>query len=271
MVDSPEPAVPAAFRIAIALVLAAAAAGVAYWYWPREPLPPPPGPARVEAPAPAPSAPASPRYPVPAAEAPPKPLPPLRESDVAILEALSAVMGSDTVRNFLHAEDVIRHAVATIDNLPRKAYAARLNPVRPPGGLLATTGSDDTLAIAPANAARYAPYLRVLDSVDASRLAALYTRFYPLFQQAYVDLGYPDGYFNDRLVEVIDHLAATPQVPGTLKLTAPHVLYEYADPQLESLSAGRKLLLRMGPENAARLKARLRDFRARIVAQPPAG
>ena len=264
---------PVAFRVAIALVLTTAAAGVAYWYWLREPLsrPPPPGPARVEAPATAPSAPAGPRYPVPAAEMPPKPLPALRESDVAILEALSAVMGSDAVRNLLHAEDVIRHAVATVDNLPRKAYAARLNPVRPPGGLLATTGSDATLAIAPANAARYAPYLRVLESVDASRAAALYTRFYPLFQQAYVDLGYPNGYFNDRLVEVIDNLAATPQVQGPLKLTVPHVLYEYADPQLEALSAGQKLLLRMGPENAARVKAKLRDFRARIVAQPPAG
>ena len=38
----------------------------------------------------------------------------------------------------------------------------------------------------------------------------MYKQYYPLFQQAYVDLGYPEGYFNDRLVEVIDHLLATP-------------------------------------------------------------
>lgn len=27
-----------------------------------------------------------------------------------------------------------------------------------------------------------------------------YVRLYPLFQKAYVELGYPNGYFNDRLI-----------------------------------------------------------------------
>ena len=53
-----------------------------------------------------------------------------------------------------------------------------------------------------------------MESVDTGRLAALYVRFYPLFQQAYRDLGYPNGYFNDRLVEVIDHLLVTPEIAG---------------------------------------------------------
>jgi hypothetical protein len=259
-----------AFRIALVLALVAAAAAIAYWFWQKPPLPVPPGPARVEAPAPPPATPQGPKYPVAATEAPAA-LPPLRESDVTILEALSTLAGADAVRNFLYAEEVIRHVVVTIDNLPRKTYAARLSPVRPPGGLLATTGRDEALAIAPANSARYTAYVRALDAVDSARLVALYTRFYPLFQQAYVDLGYPNGYFNDRLVEVIDDLEAAPDVKGPLKLTVPHVLYEYADPQLEALSSGRKLMLRMGPDNAARVKAKLRDIRRRIVERPPGG
>ncbi|HKC44456.1 MAG TPA: DUF3014 domain-containing protein, partial [Burkholderiales bacterium] len=72
-------------------------------------------------------------------------------------------------------------------------------------------------------------------------------------------------YFNDRLVEVIDHLLATPTVTGPIKLARPWVLYEYADPALESRSAGQKALIRMGPENAARLKAKLREIRQRVT------
>jgi hypothetical protein len=87
-----------------------------------------------------------------------------------------------------------------------------------------------------------------------------------LFQDAYVALGYPDGYFNDRLVEVIDHLLETPEVNDPIELVRPHVLYEYSDPNLEALSSGQKLLLRMGSDNAARIKGTLRELRVLVTA-----
>jgi flagellar biosynthesis/type III secretory pathway protein FliH len=99
----------------------------------------------------------------------------------------------------------------------------------------------------------------------------LYVRLYPLFQQAYEELGNLDGYFNDRVIEVIDDLLATPEIIGPIALTQPHVMFEFADAELESRSTGQKLLLRMGPENAARVKAKLREFRERIATPlPPA-
>ncbi|MBV8306409.1 MAG: DUF3014 domain-containing protein, partial [Gammaproteobacteria bacterium] len=45
----------------------------------------------------------------------------------------------------------------------------------------------------------------------------------------------------------------------------PKVFWEYADPNLESRPAGQKLLIRMGPQNARIIKAKLREFRAEIV------
>jgi hypothetical protein len=44
----------------------------------------------------------------------------------------------------------------------------------------------------------------------------------------------------------------------------PSVLYKYADPKLESLSSGQKLLIRMGPENETAVKAKLRELRAAL-------
>jgi len=98
-------------------------------------------------------------------------------------------------------------------------------------------------------------------------MVATYRRFYPLFQEAFAQLGYPDGYFNDRVVAVIDHLLETPEPVEPIRLVQPHVLYQFADPDLEALSSGQKLLIRMGPDHISRIKAVLSDVRARI-AQP---
>jgi hypothetical protein len=176
-------------------------------------------------------------------------------------------MSEAMLRKFFDLEDIVRRIVATVDNLPRESYATRLNPVKPIPGPFVASGRDATLVIAPANEKRYAEFVRLAESVDPARAVALYLRFYPLFQQAYVDLGYPQGYFNDRLVAVIDHLLAAPEVSGPVRLATPHVLYEYVDAELQERSAGQKALIRMGPANAARLKARLRELRAEIVKQ----
>jgi hypothetical protein len=259
-----------AFRIAVVVAILAAAGFAAYYFgpWSRPPLLPPAP--HVEAPPAreAPAAPQGPQHPIASAEAP-HPLPTVKESDPALRDAIGGVIGADAFQRFFEPEDILHRIVATVDNLPRKSYASRLDPVKTPTTPFATTGKDDALAIAPANAARYAAYLRVLEAVDPDKLVGAYVHFYPLFQKAYVDLGYPNGYFNDRLVEVIDNLLETPDVEGPVRLVVPHVLYEYADPDLQSRSAGQKILLRMGRENAARVKAKLRDIRARVVKSKP--
>jgi len=119
------------------------------------------------------------------------------------------------------------------------------------------------------HAARYAPYVQLAVRADAKQLVDVYVRFYPLFQEAYAELGIPGAYFNDRLVEVIDHLLATPDVDGPLRVVRPHVFYQYADPELEALSAGQKTLLRMGKANAAQIKDKLRALRGALTNEPP--
>jgi hypothetical protein len=98
-------------------------------------------------------------------------------------------------------------------------------------------------------------------------LLASYKRYYPLYQDAYENLGHPPEYFNDRVIEVIDHLLATPELDGRIALTQPNVQYEFADPKLESRSAGQKALIRMGSDNARAVKNKLRELRSELVAQ----
>jgi hypothetical protein len=242
------------------------AAGALYYFWPRPELrPATPVPELKQ---PAAQADAEPRieHPLQAPTAPPaSPLPELAESDTAVHEALASLVGNATLEQLLQPQGMVRRAVATIDNLPRKTVAQRVLPFKPVPGPFRTTGPEGNVVVAADNAARYTPYVRAFEALDSAKLVTIYVHFYPLFQQSYAELGYPARYFNDRVFEVIDNLLATPEVSGPIVLTQPKVLYEYADPALQDLSAGQKMLLRMGPENEARVKAKLRELKRALT------
>jgi hypothetical protein len=198
-------------------------------------------------------------------------LPSLDASDAAALDALSSLIGAGGLGALINPEHVVQRIVATIDGLPRQKVASDAFPVRGAGGVFVARKEGERSEIDARNFARYAAYARVAQAIDAKALVTWYAHSYPLFQQAYRELGYPDGYFNDRLVFVIDHLLATPDIAAPLALKQPNVNYEFADPALESRSVGQKMLLRSGPENEAAIKAKLREIRAALTGQelPP--
>lgn len=246
-----------------------AGVGAAFYFWQQKPAPESqPAPAAAAPAAPVPQVEPAAHYPVPESSEPQaaaKPLPELNDSDQLVQDALAGLIGAESLQKFVVTQEIVRHIVVTVDNLPRKTFAVRLSPVKPVGGEFRTTGKEETLAIAPENAARYAPYVRVAEGVNPKKLVATYGRLYPLFQKAYEDLGYPKGYFNDRLIAVIDDLLAAPDIRGPIALVTPRVQPQFADPELEARSAGQKILLRMGRENAAVIKAKLREIRRELT------
>ncbi|BEP96208.1 DUF3014 domain-containing protein [Acidovorax sp. A79] len=276
----------------IAAVLACAvAAAAAWWFWLRKaepPVAPPPVAAAPEAPVAPPPLPeaSGPQNPVDALAPAETPLPALAESDARVVELLSGLVGRDKLASFLITDGFVRRLVATVDNLGRAQAPSRMWPVQPMPQRFAVDGTGEApTTVAAANAARYSAFLAFAEAVPMESAVALYARLYPLFQQAYEELGYPRRYFNDRLVAVLDHLllAPEPQGPLRVKLTPvntdvpnlrPWVRYEFVDPALESLSSGQKILVRMGPANEARAKALIRDLRKRVatgeIARKPA-
>lgn len=260
--------------IAIAALIVVAG-GIAFYVWYGDRHVPPPvtaaAPPATAAPAEAPPvAPAPPpiQHPLPPPEATAPPLPQLAESDKLTQETVAGLFGHDALTRYFVPDALVRNFVVTVDNLPRKTAAVRLWPVRPVPGPFAAATANGQLTIAPDNALRYRPYLVAMEGVEAKRLVAAYVRLYPLFQKAYEELGYPNAYFNDRLMQAIDDMLATPDVAAPV-LVQPKVLYEFADPSLEERSAGQKILLRMGSANAARVKDKLRAIRKEVVAQAP--
>lgn len=267
-------------RLWLGLASIAVLIAVGVYFWPRQAPPPPAAPApAVPPPAAKPAEPAV-NYPVPASPGPTD-LPPIGQADDFIKDRITQLLGAETVKRYIQTENFVRRVVATADNLGRALAPPSMWPIRPtPGRFIVDTGADGSV-IGAANAARYAPVVALIESVDSERAVALYRQIYPLLQQVYEGLGYPGKYFNDRVVAVIDLLLDTPEPSGALKVelpeirgpikpTRPWVLYRFSDPALEGLSGGQKILLRVGRENEKRLKSKLAEIR-KLIAGDKAG
>jgi hypothetical protein len=262
-------------RAAMPLVLLLLAAAVAFGLYRLFAPPVPPAPPRVEAPpqpepAPAPAPEPVAQFPLPgeppeAAMAAPAEAP--ADAMAAFDRDVAALDGSGTLGRFFDLGSLVRRTVSTVDNLASDELPLRARAVLPTRGAFLVSKGPDGPTIDPANARRYEPFVRLVESIDTKRAVEVYTRHYRLFQGEYRGQGSPNRYFNDRVVAAIDHLLATPEVKGPIRLVQPKVQYRFADPELEALSAGQKALLRMGPDNAARIKAKLRAVRAEIARQ----
>jgi hypothetical protein len=257
----------------IPVILAAGVAVALWFYWARMSAPPP-EPAEAKPPvAEEPAAAVGPVHPLPEVVADKTdvptlvPLPSLDQSDDYFKLEIAGIFG-DAMEAMLVESGMIERLVATVDNLPRPHVAEKIRPVGRLSDPFLVDGQDASgeFTVNANNYRRYDELVNLISNADIAEVADLYRRYYPLFQKAYVNLGYPNGYFNDRLVEVIDHLLETPRVTGPTLLVRPHVLYEYQDPALERLSSGQKLMLRLGNEHADRIKATLRELRALVTA-----
>lgn len=262
-------------RKTLLVVVAVAAAGLALWYVeqrPKSAAPPvgqPSPPASAAAPVQRASEPAI-AYP---AEAPAAPY---LENAPDVTAALVELLGRTSVSTFIAPGDLPRRLVATVDNLGRAHAPPSVWPVVPTPDRFVTEDAGGSTVISRDNSARYTPFVLLVETADVGRAVELYRRMYPLLQVAYRELGYPRGEFNNRLIEVIDLLMATPhperplkvqlvEVKGSVASVRPWVRYEFVDPQLESLASGQKILLRVGAVNQKRLLAKLAEFRAALT------
>ena len=193
----------------------------------------------------------------------PDPLPLLNESDARFTFALDDIFGDDQLATYLVKDQAISRLVATIDSLTSRQVPPQINPLRPAEDSLQIETEGGNLVLSRQNFARYDGYVELVRYVDTAALIGFYRQFYPLFQQAWEENG-GQGSFEKRLDEVIGHLLETPDVPGPVYLTKSEAVYLFADPDLEAMTAGQKVLVRMGSANAEIVKDKLTEIKAQI-------
>jgi len=203
----------------------------------------------------------SPLQQVDAQSEPASPLPELDESDGPIRDEVATLIDDEQFENLFLVDTIIRNIVVSVDNLPREKLPNKYRFTQPvQGKFVVIEDNNEIKYINSDNYNRYASIITLAEATDTKKIAAIYKRLSPLFQKAYDELGYLDSTFTDRLIDVINHLIQAPELQDPIKLEQPKVNYTYADPELEALSSGQKMMMRMGYDNNRKLKIKLREL-----------
>ena len=188
-------------------------------------------------------------------------LPALASSDAELNRALAAVPGGESVLAVIVQRELIRRFVATIDQLPRTRLPTKARVWKPLTGAFEVAGADGQWRPGAANEARYHPLVAAFLAVDPTAAVQLYRRWYPLVQSAYAESAGAGRLFHARLLAVLDHLLGAKLPTEPPMLVPAEGNYRFADPALEQESVGRKLLLRLGAEQAGKVRQRLEAYR----------
>jgi hypothetical protein len=259
---APEPEVEkgkplATSRLYIVVAVSALFAGaLAAWWWTR-----PPEPARAATPA----AVTGTDVAIAPASAPARPLPPLGQMDTFLRAMIGALSSHPQIARWLASDDLIRQMADAIDKVSR-GQAPRVAVLRPDEDF-AVVGSRSQMTIDPASYARYDRLAAAMSSLHPSAVTDAYRTIQPRLDEAYRALGRSENTVDEAVQIALQVLLATPDVRGPIRIVhGKGATYAFADPKLEALAPVQKQLIRMGPENAAAIHARLREIADQLAA-----
>ncbi len=197
----------------------------------------------------------------PEPEAEPEPeiqQPELDASDTVIRALVEQISEHPQLARWIVNDDLVRRFVAAVDNASRgESPRGHVPFVAPQTGFQAQRQGDD-LVITDGSFERYNVLTQVVLSLDTATAVRLYRQLEPLFDEAYQDLGYPGGSFDDVVQKSIEQLLNTPIPEGDVTVTKALRSYRFDDPALEDLSPIQKHYLRLGADNMRQLNAKLR-------------
>jgi hypothetical protein len=198
--------------------------------------------------------------------APAIPLPPLDSSDDFVRQRAAALGGAQELASWLSVDHLVRRAAAVLVGLAEGQSPREPLAVLAPAGSFAVRPREGRLFVDPSGYARYDRVAAVLAGVDPSQAAALWRLLRPLLVQAHAEIARPGETVEETLARAIERLVAAPvgAADEAEVVLGDGVGYQFADPELEALSAAEKHLLRMGPENASRIQDWLRALSAEL-------
>ncbi|MDB2375513.1 MAG: DUF3014 domain-containing protein [OM182 bacterium] len=189
-------------------------------------------------------------------------LPRLNDSDSFVAEKISELSSGTSLLGYLVDEQLVRRAVVLVENISRGQYPQTALPYKPIVEEMQVSSDDGRLfTMEAASYTRFDAAVAAFVALDTEQTVGLYRLLSPLLQQAYAEIGFRDAEFEQALIKAIDAVLSAPEIEGPFQLVKPSVMYLYADTRLEELANMNKQLIRLGPENSARLKAKLREFK----------
>ncbi len=191
-------------------------------------------------------------------------LPPLDDSDAVMRQLISTLSKNPLMAKLLATKALVRGAVLAVEQIgDGKTPANPLAALRP-GTRLAIVGSGDSGKIDPMSYARWSGATASLVETDPGEAAQVYVTLKPLFDEAYRELGHPNGDFDTSIVRAINTLNDTPKISGDPLLMRRPGYFEHADPQLRGILPVQKEMILIGPDNRQKVMSWLKRFAAAL-------
>ena len=201
---------------------------------------------------------------------PPKELPPalptLDQSASLILEKSKSLSWLPNYTKLLLTKDMMRNFVTFVDNLARGDLAAKFTPLQRPPAKFTVREVAQYMYLDEASYKRYDVYVAIINSFNIELAFEHYQQMMPLIDEAYMELGYEKGSFSPVFIQAIQTLLDAPVVREPIKLIAPSAMYKFSDENLERLPAAQKFMLRIGPDNATKLRPKLQQIKLALEA-----
>ena len=247
---------PPIVRVAIAILVLLLLIGGGWWYFTQRQTQEPIRQAVASAPAPA----AAPVVQTPE-------LPPLDQMDAFLRQLLGALSNHPGLASWLLSDDLIKQLAAAIHKASRGESPSRDFRAFAPKSGFRVVPRGTRMAIDPAGYARYKSLVDGVTSVEASAVAKVYRTIHPRLNEAYRNLGHPNGEVNDAVEAGLSILLDTPVLKDpTYVVEGSGVRWKFADPKIEGLYGSQKQLLRMGPDQTDRVLVWLRALQSSLQA-----
>ena len=201
------------------------------------------------------------------------PLPMLEESDDPVRDALGDIPMGTIGQQYLLPSNIIERSASLIYLTSKGDVPYKLLPVARPAKPFSISDDGAQVVADASGFARYDSLAQWLESLDLSTILSSLQPFLPLFREAWSYYGEPPEDFDFAVVIALDLIASTPSVDMTeARLIKKEAVWIHEDPLIEGLAPIQKQVLRMGPENAAVVKAKADEaqalWRQQIMATP---
>lgn len=196
-----------------------------------------------------------------------EPLPALSASDELVRRLAEGLSTRPRIAAWLATDGLVRRFVVVVANVAQGVSPASHLEFMKPSGSFAVEDSAGRMWVDPKSYQRYDGLAAAFASLDAAGTAKLFQRIRPLCEQAYRELGLRES-FDDALAQAFGRLLAVRVPRGEVDVAPSSAMYGFTDENLEALSPAAKHLLRMGPDNARLVQAKLRELADAMGVEP---
>lgn len=184
----------------------------------------------------------------------------LNQSDQAVRELIASAQVPGSIREWSRHKELLRSVVAAVDNVAQGQSPAVQLAFLAPEEKFSVIEKNGTTCLDPRSYQRYDRLIDMFMAIPDETLIFWYRKLSPTLETAFRELGYPGITFAQRLKQASEQLNQVPVLKEDVPLEKKVLSYAFTDINLEDLTPAQKHLLRLGPQNVARIQKKLRRF-----------